>query len=123
MAISKYLKDDLRYILFTDIYHRVSTGKGKKTAHKIIEYTIDYIAKNNFKNVNLKHIATETNVSVSQINYYFGTQSQLKLFAIKYTRYLYQDYVIQQMLKGQSFTKMFENYFDSCLNWPKHYPK
>lgn len=123
MAIRNFLKDDLRFILFSEIYLFTTSAKAKRKALNIVETAIDVIAVHGMKKSTLAMVAKRSKMSESSILYYFSSFQNLQIFCLKYSRVLYQKYVISNVTKSQNPIKMFELYFDSCLLWPRYFPK
>ncbi len=121
MSIRKYLKDDMNFVLFSEIYYRYSSPKAKREALNILNGAIELFARKGFQTTTLSMVAKRYGSSTTKVLYYFGSLEELRLSAIKYTRYLFQSYVVEQMEKGATPRDKFLIYFECCLTWPRYF--
>lgn len=123
MAIRNFLRDDFQYLIFSEIYQSLGTRKQSRVAFQILEATIDCIAKKGSSNLTMKAVERSSGVTSSKICYYFKNLETLKVISVKYIRILYQTYVIESLESVENLEQAFEVYFESCLTWPRYFPK
>lgn len=117
MGRDKMIRDDLRYLLFSELYLRFDSPKTKRKAFSILEATIDCIAKKGFDGLTMERIAREAGVTRQLVKYYFEDTRELSGFAIKYIRLLFQKLAVDAMLKDQRPDLMLANYAEVCFQW------
>lgn len=117
MASSKIIKDDLRYVLFSEIYFRLEDPKAKRKAFTLLEAAIKCLAKKGFDQVTLEMIAREAGVTRPLLKHYFADIDEICEFAIKYIRVLFQRLAIEAMTKQKRPSEMIAAYVDSCFYW------
>jgi len=113
----KIVRDDLRYLLFAEIYQRLGSAKAKRKAYGIIESALQCLARKGFDQVSLEMISREAGVSRPLLKHYFEGIEEIRLFAIKYVRLLFQKFVIDAVEKEQTPERMLAAYVTSCLRW------
>jgi len=117
----KYLKDEIRFLLFSEIYDRHSSPKAKRQALNILDSAIELFAKKGFHATTKKMIARHHGCSESLVTNYLGKLEDIQMESIKYTRYLFQSYVVDEMTTKTTYTEMFKCYLESCILWPNHF--
>ncbi len=121
MSVRKYLKDDLKFVIFSEIYNKHVAPKSKREALNILNTAIEVFADKGFHGTTKSMVAKRYGASTAKITYYFGSLDELKLSAIKYTRYLFQSYVIGEITQKKTPIEMFNCYFDCCMTWPRYF--
>ena len=119
---SKFLKDDLRYILFSEIELIDATPPGKRKAFDIMETAIVSISKSGALQSTMTEIAKKAGVSRSTVAHYFKSLEDLHIKSFKYIRLLYQAFVLEAIGEERDPRKVFEKYFFSALEWPGQFP-
>ena len=117
--MSKYLRDNAKFLLFSEIYFKFQSHGSKRKALAIVESAIQLFAKKGFENTTLNMIVNDTGLSRSTIFYYFSTLEEIQLYSLKYIRVLYQSYVVSTLKEKEKALESFDAYFDSCFKWPE----
>lgn len=123
MSFTHLVRDNVRYLLFSQLYNKIPSAKGRRKALLIVETSICLMAKHGLDSVTLDQIANKSDISKSLIQYYFGNFLEIKMFAIRYVRLIYQKAVITAIEKQNNPYDMFKAYFETCLSWPKTFPR
>ncbi|WP_413580969.1 TetR/AcrR family transcriptional regulator [Bdellovibrio sp. HCB288] len=110
-------KDDLTYTVFSEIYLRMDDPKGKRKAFLILESALKLYAKKGWDQVSMQMIARDTDLSRTALLHYFKDPAELRIFAIKYVRLLFQRFAIDAMSIAKTPDKMLEAYVRSCFKW------
>lgn len=115
------MKNDIKFVVFSEIYQRHSAPKSKREALSILSSAIELFGKKGFNTTTMSMIAKHYGTSTTKVSYYFGTLPELQTSAIKYTRYLFQSYVVDEMSKKKTSLEMFNCYFTCCITWPRYF--
>ncbi|MEM7646425.1 MAG: TetR/AcrR family transcriptional regulator [Pseudomonadota bacterium] len=118
----QFLRDDVHYVVFSEIYLKTKSGPGRRKALKILEAAIRLMAQKGIHAVTLTMIAKQAQVSRSLVNHHFSTIQEIHLYSIKYVRLLYQEFVVEKIAQAQGQSDIFNVYFDACLTWPQYFP-
>jgi AcrR family transcriptional regulator len=121
MSKQKLIKDDLQYILFSEIYFRLESPKAKRKAFLLIEASIQCLAKRGFENFSLENAAREAGVSRATIRHYFEDSEDLRELTVKYIRLLFQKLAVDAMVKKATPDQMLSAYVDSCFIWVENF--
>lgn len=116
------IKDDIKYLLFSEIYLRFDRPATKRKAFSILEASIGTFAKKGFEQATIEMIAREAGVSRTLLKYYFSSLDELVEYAIKYIRLLYQKFAISALVSGQTADQMLANYIEACFVWAESFP-
>ncbi len=120
---SQFLKDDLRYILFSKMSTLPATPLGKKKAHAIIEVVISHVARHGALMTSMSEIAKKTDLPRSSISHYFKTLDEIHESSFQFIRFLYQAFVLEAIGTETHPEKIFKIYFFAALDWPLIFPK
>ncbi len=123
MALKKFIKDDLRYILFSQIFEDLGTPRKKRTSFVILESAVDCFSTSGFQGTTLLMIARKAGVSKSSVLDHFEGIEQIRLSSLKYIRTLYQMYVVENLKNEEDPEQLFIKYYKSCFEWSKQFPK
>src|SRR5262249_37486920 len=110
MANPKFLKDDLRYLVFSEIYLRFSEPKTLRRAFAILESAIDCFDKKGFGYVTLTMIARQAGVTRQSVNHYFKDLAEIRETAIKYIRLIGQNVVVNAIKEGVRSDLVLKHY-------------
>jgi len=113
----KIPKVDLTYTVFSEIYMRMDDPKGKRKAFLILESALSLYAKKGWDHVSMQMIARDTDLPRTTLLHYFTDPAEIRTFAIKYVRLLFQRIAIDAMLGAKTPDKMLEAYVRSCFKW------
>lgn len=119
--MQKIIKDDLRYLLFSEVYQRIETPKGKRKALLLLEIAIGCFAKYGFKATTLEMIAREAGVTRPMIRHYFDSLSEIEEYALKYIRYIFQKFTVEAIAKENSPSLMLSAYVKACIDWTEQF--
>jgi AcrR family transcriptional regulator len=117
----KLLRNDIKYVVFDEIYQRFNEPKAKRKAHGLMENMIHCLARKGFDGVTLQMVARESGLTRPAIKYYFASLDELKVFSIKYVRLIFQKLAVDAMMRGANPQDMLSLYIDSCFVWIKNY--
>lgn len=117
MASVKPPREELRYLIFSEIYHRLGEPKFRRKAFSILEAAITCYAKNGFDHVTLEMVAREAGVTRPLIKHYFKNADDVRDHAMKYIRLLFQKIAIDAMVAQPDPVSMLEAYVRSCFRW------
>lgn len=116
------VSDDIKYLLFTEVYLRFDRPTAKRKAFTILEAAISSIAKKGFEQATVEMIAREAGVSRTLVKYYFASLDELAEYVVKYIRLLYQKFAVAALTKGETAEKMLTNYIEACFIWIESFP-
>lgn len=117
MPIQKIIKDDLGYLVFSEIYSRFSEPKAKRKAFMIIEAAVSCLSSKGFEELTMQMIAREAGVSRTLLNHYFVDAKEVRETSIKYIRLIFQKLAVDAVKKESSPEKMIDAYVDACFYW------
>lgn len=115
--MSKILKDDLKFLLFSNVYQRLDSPKAKRKAFNIIESAIQCIAKKGFDQITLEMIARETAVTRPLLKHYFEDLEDIEMTSLKYIRFIYQKLTVDALEAGKDEREMLRNYVNAAVDW------
>ncbi len=121
MVQAKIIKDDIRYLLFADIYTKYSEPKTRRKAFAILESAIATFDKKGFENVTLTMIARESGVTRQLLNHYFESLNELRALALKYIRVIGQRIVVNAIPTDAPADQMLKGYFEAHQFWARNY--
>lgn len=116
----KIIRDDVRYLLFINIYRRFQEPKTNRKAYAILESAIVCYAKKGWAKTTLEMIARESGVSRTLILHYFKDSKDLRDVTIQYVRLLLQKYVVDAISQKKNPAEMLETYIRTCFLWTEH---
>ncbi|MGZ3771725.1 MAG: TetR/AcrR family transcriptional regulator [Bdellovibrio sp.] len=117
----KLLKDDIKYLLFSEMYLKFSDPKKRRKAFSIIEAAVHCFAKKGFEKTTLDMVAREAGIARSLLNHYFKGIEDIRLTSIKYVRLLFQNLAVEEIKKGKSPTESIKLYVQSCFHWTENF--
>jgi AcrR family transcriptional regulator len=120
----KLIKDrdqELRRLIFSEIYLRYSEPKTLRRAQVIMEAAIQCIGKRGIRQVTIQMVAREAGVTRPLIKYYFADLNELLQLSIRYIRLLFQKLAIGAMTKSKRPDEMLAHYVDSCFFWVENF--
>ena len=113
--------DEIGFILFTEIYSKLTEPKSKRKAFYILEAAIQCFAKSGFDAVTLEMIAREAGVTRPLLRHYFADGNDLRTTALKYIRVLFQRLAVDAVKKENTVDGALEAYVDACFYWVEHF--
>lgn len=123
MPLRRYLRDDFRFILFCDLFQaKYSSPTQKREAMQILEGAVEFFGVNGLNSNSLSSIAKRCGVSKSKLLRYYAGKEELVLESVKYTRFLYQSYVVEESSGKPSSVETLEKYIESSVRWPSYFP-
>ena len=117
----KWIKDDLRYLLFSEIYFQNLDPRAGHRAFDILEAAIVCFARKGLDEVTMPMVAREAKVTRQLVAHYFKDMKTLQQTAIKYIRFLFQKLVVDAFDQHQSADKMLGAYIEACFDWVETY--
>ena len=117
MVRQKFLKDDLNYLIFAEIYQRIESPRGNRKAFQILEAALKCLAKKGFEALTLEMVAREAGISRPMVNRYFKNLDELRELSIKYVRLLFQKMAVDAVAKETRHDKMLKQYVSACFQW------
>jgi len=113
----RLLNNDWKYILFSELYHRLEEPKSKRRAFILLEAAIACFARKGFEAVTLEMIAREAGVTRPLLRHYFRDIDDIHETAIKYIRLLFQKVAVVALAKGKNPDDALSLYVQSCFDW------
>lgn len=108
---------ELNYLVFADIYQRIESPKASRKAYMLLESAISCYARKGWERTTLDMIAREAGLTRPAIKHFFKDAKELRLFAVKYVRLLFQKRAIAAMTLQKSPIDMLDSYVRSCFLW------
>jgi AcrR family transcriptional regulator len=115
------IKDDVRYLLFSEIYLRYDEPKTKRKAYSLLEAAIQCFDKKGFEDTTMEMIAREAGVTRPLLRHYFKDTRDLRETALKYMRLILQRVAVEAMLKSERPDEMLHLYLEACFTWARTY--
>lgn len=119
--MKKIVKDNLRYLAFTEIYQKTSVPKAQRKAFFLIEAMIYCLSRKGFSRISLAMVARQAGVSKPLLRHYFTNLDEMLVVAIKYIRLHFQQIAIDAISKQKQPDQMIEAYLNSCFHWVKEF--
>lgn len=113
----KLIKNDLKYILFSEIYQRYSEPKTRRKAFAVMETAVHCFDRKGFENVTFLMVAREAGLTGPSLRYYFTDLDELRLIAIQYVYLTAQKIVLTHMEKGKSPKDLLRLYLEGHYLW------
>jgi AcrR family transcriptional regulator len=113
--------DDLRYLVFSEIYLRYSEPKSKRRAFSILEAAISCFDKKGFDNVTFRMVARESGMTPPSLRHYFADLEEVREMALKYIRVTGQKIVIGAVDGVKNPVEMFQRYFEAHETWSNNF--
>ncbi len=101
----------------------VRPGKGEKKKLKIIEATIDSIAKVGFDGTTFDSIGKLVGMQRTHVNYYFSSRDELIKTAVRYAVALGQQITIGHVQKAKGWREQLKAVIEGPFEWVERYPK
>jgi|GEM_PF-2287765 len=117
MGRAKLIQDDVRFLLFSEVYQRLEEPRARRKAFLLVDATIQCLSRKGFDGVTLEMISREAAVSRPLINHYFKDLEDLLDCAVKYIRLLFQRVVVEQTVKEKDEVQMLASYVRTCFAW------
>ncbi len=122
MPIGQLLKADIRFTLFSNLFNTIENQRGKKTAFNILESAIKTFGTHGLKTSTINKISMDAGVSPTTLLTHFSSKDILFESCIKYTRYLYQLYVVEEVDKQSTGSEKLKAYMHASVSWPGYFP-
>ncbi|MGE0526210.1 MAG: TetR/AcrR family transcriptional regulator [Bdellovibrionales bacterium] len=116
-SASRIVKDHIRYLLFSEIYFKLSEPKSRRRALHILEAAIKCFSRRGMTGVTVEMIAREAGVARSLINHYFEGPEDVQMCAIKYIRLIFQKFCLDALSREPDPALMLERYIRCCFEW------
>lgn len=113
--------NDVRHLLFGEIYQRYSEPKARRRAFGILETALTCFDRKGFKNTSFKMIAREAGLTPPSLRYYFSDLEEIRDLALQYTHVLSQKIVIEHMSKSSDPEGMLRGYLQGHAIWASHF--
>jgi AcrR family transcriptional regulator len=115
------IKDDVRYLLFSEIYSKFSEPKTQRKAFALLESAISTFDRKGFRDVTLTMIARESGSTRQLLSHYFDGLEEIRELALKYIRVIGQRIVISAIPADSPPDKMLKGYLDAHYFWAMNY--
>lgn len=116
----RIVRDDLKYLLFSEIYVKFGEPGARRRALGIVEAAIQCLARRGFGRVTVAMVAREAGVSRALVAYYFRSVEDVQDCAVKYIRLIYQRTVVDALGAKNSPREMLLAHVRACLEWTLH---
>ena len=113
----KIPKDQLSYLIFSEVYQKLEIPKAKRAALSIVETAISCFYKKGWAGVTMTMVARESGIKRQSLSHYFSTLEELREVSIKYIRLVFQKEVVDKIGNETNPEKMIEIYVQSCFEW------
>ena len=120
MSSTRLIRNDLKFLLFADLYNRLEEPKAKRRAFMLLEAAIQCFSRNGFENVTLQMIAHEAGVTRPLLRHYFNDLDDIRETSVKYIRLLFQKIAVNELEKGKDAEDALELYILSCFHWAEN---
>lgn len=91
----KIIKDELNYVIFSDLYYKFSGVRAQRKAFHFLEIGISCIYKRGFEGVTLALIGKEAGVTAPAVRYYYPSVREFLLIAVRFVRLRFQEFVLE----------------------------
>lgn len=118
---AKILRDDLRYIIFTEVFQRFNEPKKNRRAFSILEVAIDCFDRKGFANVTFVMVAREAGMTRQALGRYFKNIDDLREVSLKYIRILGQKMALDLIGNKKDPVELFSGYVSVHFTWAKVY--
>jgi AcrR family transcriptional regulator len=113
---------DLSEAFFFQVFD-MRPGKSEKRKIKIIEATIDSIAKVGFDGTTFDAIGKLVGMQRTHVNYYFSSRDELIKTAVRYAVALGQQITIGHVQKAKGWREQLKAVIEGPFEWMQRYPK
>jgi AcrR family transcriptional regulator len=121
LAKKALFRDDVRYLVFAEIYLRFSEPKTKRKAFALIEAAIDCFDKTGFEHVTLEMIAREAGVTRPLLRHYFSGLDEIRELSLKYIRVIGQKVVVEALAGATQPDEMLKRYLNAHFYWSSNF--
>lgn len=115
------VKDDLRYIIFSETYQKRQDPKGGRRAFTLLEAAIKCYSRRGFNSVTMEMIAREAGVTRPLLKHYFKDQNEIQILCVKYVRALFQSLAIADIDKNPKPIEILTSYIRACFHWVENH--
>jgi AcrR family transcriptional regulator len=121
LAKNKLISDDLRYLIFGEIYQRYSEPKARRKALTLLEAAITCFDKAGLEHVTFKTLAREAGLTAPSLRHYFANLEEIRELALKYIHLTSQKIVVDAMSAATDPDEMFRCYLEAHYKWAKNF--
>ena len=119
---SKRISDDLRYLIFSEIYQRYSEPKARRKSFSILENAIACFDKKGFENVTFQMIARESAITPPSLRHYFKNLEEIRTLSLQYCHLIAQNLIVKAMTNESEPRAMLEAYLRAHAEWARQLP-
>lgn len=119
--MSKILRDDLRYLVFSEIFLRFDEPKRNRRAFSLIESAIQSFDRRGYVEVTFTMVARDAGISVQGLRAYFRNLEEVRDTSLKYIRLLGQKMALERIGKSKNPAHMLTDYVCVHFDWAKIY--
>lgn len=117
----KIISEDLKHLIFDEIYHRYNEPKTRRKAFAVLESSINVFAKKGFENVTFKMISREAGLTPPSLRYYFSDLEEIKESSAKYVHIIAQKIVVEALTKSDEPHAMLNDYLWAHYAWASNF--
>lgn len=117
MVRAPIIKDDLRFLIFSDLYLKFDEPKTRRRAFTILETAITCFDKKGFEFVTLTMIARECGVTPQLLNHYFDGIDDIRELTLKYIRLIGQKVVVDAINPREPSDLILRKYIEAHRKW------
>lgn len=116
----RIITEDLKYVLFSEIYQRFSEPKARRKAFSIIENAIHCFDRKGFEHVTFLMIARESGLTPPSLRHYFSNLEDIRQIAMKYIHLAAQNIVLKTMEPAKDPKEVLRLYLLGHYMWVVH---
>ena len=117
----RILRDDLRYLIFTEVFRRFTEPKKSRRAFALIETAIDCFDRKGFGAVTFVMVARSAGLSRQALHRYFKNIEDLREVSLKYIRLLGQKMALERIGDSKDPVELLSGYVSVHFLWAKTY--
>jgi AcrR family transcriptional regulator len=113
-------RSDVKFLLFSELYVRMTSPKARRKAFNLLEAAISCYARKGFEAVTMEMIAREGGVSRAALSHYFKGVDEIRELSVKYIRLVMQKLAVDAMSKETDPEKVLSAYIGFCFEWVRN---
>lgn len=115
------ISNDDQFLLFKEVYFRLSEPKAKKEALQLVNSSVSAFAEKGIDAYSMSSLSRFCGVTPQKMRYCLGDLEEIKSLCVKFTRFIYQSYVLEKLNQTDlsDARHLIEVYVDACLEWPE----
>ena len=116
------ISNDLRYLIFSEIYLRYSEPKARRKSFSILENAIACFDRKGFENVTFQMIARESAITPPSLRHYFKNLDEVRSLSLQYCHLIAQKLIVTAMTNETAPRAMLKAYLRAHAEWARQTP-